>query len=245
MLSYNDVLNKLQDYILDENNIHKSLQMKISHVKNEKNFVTKQHIVEKSNIYIPNQQDTLFWCYYIIKNGDIAYETLHNKNALVAKQHKIELIATIRKNKDIVKMHKLDTITKIESNLANDNNLNVKTFLSLCSIENINVIYINKKTYFELLMNDTNIVYIVHELQSNNKYCNKYGFEISTLESFNNIKESLYKLETINKPIKAASSYTSQDLIDMCSKLAIETINKETGKKKSKKDLYELIIQYF
>ena len=245
MLAYNDVLNKLQDYILDENNIQKSIQMKIMHVKNEKHIIPKRPIIEKSNIFIPNQQDTLFWCYYIIKNGDISYETLNNKNTLVAKQQKIELITTIRKNKDIIKMYKFDSISNIESNLANDNNLNVKTFLSLCAINNINIIYISKKTYFELLMNDTNVVYIIHEVQSNNKCYNKYGFETSTLESFNNRKESLYRVETINKPFKSASVYKVQDLIDICSKLAIETVNKESGKQKSKKDLYELIMQYF
>jgi hypothetical protein len=245
MLAYNDVLNKLQDYILDENNIQKSIQMKIVYVKNEKPIITKRPIIEKSNIFIPNQQDTLFWCYYIITNGDISYETLNNKNTLVAKQQKIELITTIRKNKDIIKIYKFDSISSIESNLANDNNLNVKSFLSLCAINNVNIIYISKNTYFELLMNDTNIVYIIHEVPSNNKCYNKYGFETSTLESFNNRKESLYRVETINKPIKSASVYKVQDLIDICRKLAIEIVNKESGKQKSKKELYELIMQYF
>ena len=51
-------------------------------------------------------------------------------------------MSIIRKNKDIVKTYKFDTISSIESNLANDNNLNKKTFLTLCSIENINIIYV-------------------------------------------------------------------------------------------------------
>jgi len=252
MSIYNDVLNELQDYILYEDNINKSLKLRLSVMKQEKKYDTNHetkynnhNIVKKPEVFIPNQQDTLFWCYYIIKNGDIAYETLNNKNTLIAKQMKIDLVSTIRKNKDTVKTYKFDTISNIENNLANDNVLNKKTFLALCAIENMNIIYISKKTYFELLMNDTEQVYVINEIHNNTNHFYKCGFEIISKEKINSIRESLYKLDTIDKPIKSISSYKVQDLIDICNKLAIETINKDNSKCKSKKDLYELIIQYF
>jgi len=247
MLSYNDVFDELQNYILNDENINKSLKMKItnSNSKNEKPANIIKSTIKKSDLFIPNQQDSLFWCFYIMKNGEISYETLNNKNSLVAKQIKIDLVSTIRKNKDTLKIYKFDTKTNIENNLANDNNINSKTFLSLCAIENMNVIYISKKTYYELLMNDTNITYIVHELQSDSKYYNKYGFELATEDSINKTKSSLYKLDSVDKPVKAISAYKVTDLMEICNKLVIETTNKETGKNKSKKDLYESIIQYF
>jgi hypothetical protein len=251
MLSYNDVLEQLQDYILNDENIKKSLTMKMLYVKNEKSiqpkpkkFITENNI-KKNELFIPKQEDTLFWCYFIIKNGDACYEILNNKNSLISKQMKIELVLEIRKNKDIIKTYKFDSISNIESNLSLDNNLNMKTFLTLCAINNINIFYICKKTYFELLMNDTNIIYIINELPSQSNYYNKYGFEIATEEKIINIKEKLYKLDTINKPIKTISSYKVEDLIYICNKLAIEIINTDTGKNKLKKDLYESIIQYF
>lgn len=260
MLSYNTALNELQDYILNDENIQKSLRLKFHNTNaNTKtdNQTDKKQIVKhmdannannankKNPLFIPNQQDALFWCFYIMKNGDTKYEMLPNKNSLIAKQIKIELISTIRNNKDIIKTYKFDTKTNIESNLANDNNINAKTFFSLCAVENINVIYISKKTYFELLMNDSNMIYIIREIPSQSKYYNKYGFEMATNETLDNIRSSLYKIENVDKPIKAVSSYKVQDLIEICSKLAIETINKETGKAKSKNDLYQSIIQYF
>jgi hypothetical protein len=148
MLSYNDVFDELQNYILNDENINKSLKMKItnSNSKNEKPANIIKSTIKKSDLFIPNQQDSLFWCFYIMKNGEISYETLNNKNSLVAKQIKIDLVSTIRKNKDTLKIYKFDTKTNIENNLANDNNINSKTFLSLCAIENMNVIYISKKT---------------------------------------------------------------------------------------------------
>jgi hypothetical protein len=247
---YNDVLQKLHDYMLDENNIQKSLRMKINLNKDLKEKSTKtqssnKEQSQKDEIFTPVEQDGLFWCYFIIKNGDIKYETIYNKNDLVAKQMKIDLVNVVRKNKDIVKMYKLDTITSIESNLANDNLLNSKTFLTLCAIENINVIYVSKKTYFELMMNDTDVVYIVYEKPSKSKYYNKYGYELGNKASIENIRTTLYKVDKIDKPIRSLSYYKVEELVAICSKLAIETCHLNTGKTKSKKDLYEAIIQYF
>ena len=140
---YNDVLNDLQDYMLYEDNMIKSLRLKIEPLSKDTKCL-KQTTNTRQQIFIPNQHDSLFWCFYIIKNGDIKYETLNNKNSLLAKQMKIELVDSIRKHKDVVKMYKFDTISNLKSNLANDNNLNDKTFFTLFAIENINIIFLNK-----------------------------------------------------------------------------------------------------
>jgi hypothetical protein len=242
---YNDVLNDLQDYMLNEDNMIKSLRMKIEPVAKDIRSVKQSNNTTRQELFIPNQQDTLFWCFYTIKNGDVKYETLNNKNSLIAKQMKIELVDLIRKNKDIVKMYKFDTISNLESNLANDNNLNVKTFFTLCAIENINVIFIRKNTYYEMLMNDSNEIYIVHEIQSQSKYNNKYGYQMGTNESISNIRNTFFKLEAIDKPIKAISAYRLDELINISNKLVINIYNNITSKQKSKKELYESIIQYF
>jgi hypothetical protein len=242
---YNDVLNDLQDYMLNEDNMIKSLRMKIEPVAKDIRSVKQSNNTTRQELFIPNQQDSLFWCFYTIKNGDVKYETLNNKNTLIAKQMKIELVDLIRKNKDIVKMYKFDTISNLESNLANDNNLNVKTFFTLCAIENINVIFIRKNTYYEMLMNDSNEIYIVHEIQSQSKYNNKYGYQMGTNESISNIRNTFFKLEAIDKPIKAISAYRLDELINISNKLVINIYNNITSKQKSKKELYESIIQYF
>ena len=241
---YNDVLNDLQDYMLYEDNIIKSLRSKIEPTPKDIISIKKPNNI-RHQIFIPNQQDSLFWCFYIIKNGDVKYEILNNKNTLLAKQMKIELVVSIRKHKDIVKMYKFDTISNLESNLANDNNLNLNTFLTLCAIENINVIFLIKNTYYEMLMNDSDKIYIVHEIQSQTKYNNKYGYEMGTNESISNIRNTFFRLETIDKPIKSISAYKLSELTDICNKLVIDIYNNVTGKQKSKKELYEAIIQYF
>jgi hypothetical protein len=89
-------------------------------------------------------------------------------------------------------------------------------------------------------MNDSEQIYIIHLLENH-----KYGYRIDTRKNVDILKTNLYQLDNISKPIKAFSSYKLQELIDICRKLAIDIIDKDTQKNKSKKDLYEAIIQYF
>ena len=117
--------------------------------------------------------------------------------------------------------------------------------MSLSAIDKKNVIFVSKKTYFELLMNDDQPVYIIRENELQSKYKKKYGYEIADINLLEEIRKTLYKVETLDKPIKALSSYKVQDLVEICNKLAIEINNKETGKTKTKNQLYEALIQYF
>jgi hypothetical protein len=247
MSPYNDVLRELQYYILNEDNINRFLEIKSKCVIKEKQPVIHSPKIIKNNIFIPKEKDTLFWCFYILKNGDSTYESMYNKNEIVARQIKIEYIEKIRKNKQTVKTYKFDSICNIESNLANDKSLNIKTFLTLCAVENINILFVSNKTYYELFMNDSKSVYVVYCLNNkeNKNYTGRYGFEITSTDVADTIKKSLYKIENVDKPIKSFSSYKVSDLIDICNKLAIEIKNQETGKNKSKNELYESIIQYF
>jgi len=247
MSAYNDVLRELQYYILNEDNIKKSLEIKIKCAIKEKQPVIDSQKKIKNKIFIPREKDTLFWCFYIFKNGESKYESMYNKNDIVARQIKIECIEKIRKNKQTVKTYKFDSICNIESNLANDKSLNVKTFLTLCAIENMNILFIKNKTYYELYMNDSKSVYVVYCLNNkeNNNYYLRYGFETVSIDNTLDIKSTLYRIDNVDKPIKSFSSYKVSDLIDMCNKLAIEIKNEETGKNKSKNELYESIIQYF
>ena len=243
--NYNHVIQKLQDYILDETNIKKSLEMKMeSRNKPIMNSKEKEKEKEKENslkstLFIPREKDTLFWCFYLMKHGDGKYEMLEHKNILTEKKLKIEYVEKIRKEKQTVKTYKFATLTHIENNLANETQLDVKTFLTLCAVENLNVLFVKNKTYYELLMNDNGEeIHIVHLLQNF-----KYGHVINHIDA-EKIKTTLYKLDNIDKPIKTLTAYKLSELIEICNKLSIDIINNETNKSKCKKELYESIIKY-
>ena len=230
---YNDVVKGLQHYMLDEDNIRGSIIHLVNDVKKEYKNVPKYTKTTENKLFQPREKDTLFWCLYVMKHGDTSYELLKNRNYITEKKLKIDYVEQIRKDKQLIKAHKFATLIHLENNLANEDRIDVRTFLSLCVLENLNVVYINKKTYFELLMNDDKTIHVIHCLDN----C-KFGHEIKTTKE--EVTANLYQLDNIEKPIKSISSYKIQELIDICNKLSIDTTNY-----KNKKDLYEMLVMYF
>jgi hypothetical protein len=263
----------LQEYMLTENNIQDwslKKETNVSNMSNESvlsnlkmNLKTNElklgnlrEAEQKNKLFIPHEQDSLFWCFYIFLYGQSNYEMKQNKNIVITKQLKIDIVEKMRKHKTLIKTYHFDTLTNIEDNLANNPLLNYKTFLSMCLVEDLNIVFVTKYTYINLFMSDSKDVYIVREIIKENnekKYYKKYGFEkiekcdVSQNEILNTIENTLYKIELdcINKPIKAVSAYKVGDLISICEKLDIQPYNKETKKRKVKQELYEEIIKKF
>jgi hypothetical protein len=243
---YQNFVKHVQDYMFNNTNIYKSLEYKLQEQftnKKIKQEVDKLENVNK-NIFIPSDNDSLFWCLYIIKNGLSNYTQLTNRNFIVEKQFKIEYVERLRKEKQLIKQYKFDTLTNIENSLANENRIDINTFLTLCVVGCLNIFFIKKNTYFELNMNDSNKIYIIKYISEKDKY----GFEETNKDNLNVFREKFYKVDNISKPIKSLSSYKTQELLEICNKLGIETtISSENNvtKNKNKKDLYESIIKYF
>ena len=103
---YNDVINKLHDYMLTENTIKRSLHSRINNSfennTEKSNKISRQNIVpikdkdkdkdkDKCNIFTPIQKDNLFWCFYILKYGYSNYEMeIYNKYFVVEKAEKFK-----------------------------------------------------------------------------------------------------------------------------------------------------------
>ena len=244
----NNLIHSLKIFSLDEMFIEKFLQIQHKEIKNQevKKSIDKNDkdqiikIKPREKFFIPKEKDKLFWCFFIMKNDFIQYEMIENKNFVLEKKIKIEYVEKIRKDKQLIKTYKFTSLTNMENNLVNEDKINIGTFLSLCVFENINILYIKNKTYYELLMNDNKEIFIIRELEYK-----KFAMEKNTTDNIDDIKKTLFQLNSIEKPIKAISSYKLQELIDICCKLGIQTINKLTNKSKNKNELYEEIIQSF
>ena len=288
-INYNIVVNKLQDYMLNENKIENSIKNKIMNNKsykykidkyktdketqfidtntntnknkNIKNTDKKENnaiiLNDESNknlqsttnsLFFPSEKDSLFWCFYIMKNGEASYEMIDFKNLIIEKKIKIEYVEKLRKEKQLLKTYKFATLTHIENQLANEQRIDINTFLTLCVLENLNIFYISKNTYFELLMNDTSVIHLIKKgFVNGNNYVTNFGYKTDNKESeeMTKYKNEFYKIDNIDKPIKSISTYKVQELIDFCNKLSIETANNQTKKNKNKNELYESLIQYF
>lgn len=206
-------------------------------------------IKAKETMYIPKQKDSLFWCFYILKNGFSNYEMeINNQYFVIEKTEKFKYIELLRKNKELLKIHKIKPFTEIENDLANKDKISIKTFFALCAMEKINVLLINKRKIYELLCCDVDNSHpynIVH--RNNETYV--HSIEIDpTPETIQKYKETYYMMSSFDATLKSIGTYKMDELIDLCKKLDInleEKTNKENKKKQTKKDIYELLVMNY
>jgi hypothetical protein len=226
---------KPKEIVIEKNMDKKIIEKKII----EKKIVEKKEKVKETR-YRPKQKDSLFWCFYILKNGFSNFEMeINNQHFVIEKNEKFKYIEILRKSKDILKIHKIKPLTQLEDDLANKTNISIKTFFALCILENINVLLVDKRKVYELLcinVDDAHPVNVIH------KYYNDYSIELDTTnEMIQNYKETYYKMGNFDTGLKGIGSYKSDELIDLCTKLNIN-IFKEGKKKLTKKDIYELLV---
>ena len=229
-------INELNNYMFHNNNVIKFnkniLYYNHKYVKN----IPKKNInnLENNKFFKPDEKDKLFWCFYNIINNFNNY--LLNKNNLfkIEKQFKIDAISKIRNFKLDLKKYKIK-INDIEHELINNNIITLNIINVLSIIYKISIIIIHNNIYFFFnygndhihIIEKINNDYVLH-LEKNNKNIIN--------DIFNNKLLVDYK-----KPIKSISSYKLIDLQNICKKLNIKILN-ENSKKKTKKNLYEEIL---
>lgn len=82
-------------------------------------------------------------------------------------------------------------------------------------------------------------IYVIHQLENNN-----YGCEFKIYkEVFENYKQTRLKIMNYDKPIKSMTSYSLNELKDICNTLHIK-IERNQGKNKTKTELYTDIVSY-
>ena len=222
-----------------------------SNESNESNENTKQthfrKVVKdkvapkKETIYRLRKKDSLFWCFYILKNGFSNYEMeINNQYFVVEKTEKFKYIDLIRKNKDILKLHKIKPLTELEDDLANKDKISVKTFFALCILENINVLLVDKRKIFELTcidIDDKHPVNIIHR----NSILYEHYIELDvTPDMLQKYRDTYYKMSSFDSTLKSMGSYKLDELTDLCKKLNISI--DVTKKKITKKDIYQLLV---
>ena len=192
----------------------------------------------KGDVFFPDVHDSLFWSFYIMKNGVEEYESLGKINIVIERKIKIEYIERFRESKQVLKTYKTAPLTHLENVLLNEKQIDIKTLIALCVMEGISFMYIYKNTYFEMNIDadeSTQIHTIVRIMPT------KYGYKI--VPDVKPIRESFYKIDNMNKPLKSMSAYKLDELVVFCNKLGM-TMDKD-GKKANKKNLYEMLVQYF
>ena len=229
-------LNSCKKYEFNNENLKNKLYREnIIEVKEKKKKVIEKIKKEEKDIFIPDEEDSLFWCYIIYKYGYSEYELKREKKYESITSMKIDLVYTVRENKDLLKKLKLRK-TKVEENLTNDKRINLDTFLFLIAVNEMNLIYINGQTYYEELYSDEEKICIIKY----EKEQDKYGLYDVSKEKLEELKKTRLHILNISKPIKSLSSYKVLELKEICKTLNIDIMKTET-KCKTKKELYQLI----
>jgi hypothetical protein len=209
---------------------------------------TNKYERKKETVYRPRQKDSLFWCFYILKNGFSNYEMeINNQYFVVEKNEKFKYIDLLRKNKDILKIHKIKPLTQLEDELANKDKISPKTFFALCVLENINILLVDKRKVYELLCTDIDSVHPINVVHRNHENYEHWIELDVTKETIDKYRETYYNVTSFDTTLKSIGSYKLEELIELCNKLNInieEYKNKQLldKKKVTKKDIYELLV---
>ena len=200
--------------------------------------------------FTPKQTDSLFWCFYILCNGYKSYE--YETNYFTAEQQfKIQTVEKVKRgdNKQILKDNKISK-NSFESGIMG--NIKLKTLNALSLFYNINIFYVHNNTYYDMIVNTEKPINIIRYNPETHNYsvCLGSGTGMSNdtqtsphiCEYIEKIKESHWELETLDKPLRAITSYSIVELVNICNKLDISITN-ESNKKKTKADLYSSILQ--
>ena len=204
-------------------------------------------VLKKVEYFTPSQSNSLFWCFYIIYNGFASYE--FESNYFTAEQQfKIQTIEKVKKgeNKAALKEHKISK-TYFESGLMNAKNINAKTLYALCLCYNLNIFYVYKNTYYEMITNIEKPIHIIIYNAETNNFSIRLPVDMHAKETLTEymekIKETYWKLDNLEKPLRPITVYSVNDLINICSKLEIPIICEISNKKKTKAELYSSILQ--
>ena len=241
-------LRQAAKHLIDFEGPLKSIQepstIKKTLTRESKDVKPKDAIYKPSKSDKHGKSDSLFWCFYILKYGLSKYEMeVGNQHFTIEKQEKFKYIDEIRKtvNKDLLKTHKIKPFSLLEDDLANQERISIKTFFALCIIENINILLIDKRKVYEIMMSDDPKIHVVHR----NSVSYEHHIELDiTASAINVYKDTYYKMSSFDVSLKSMASYKLEELIELCNKLGVDL---ETSDKKKylKKDIYELLVQKF
>jgi DNA-binding Xre family transcriptional regulator len=186
-------------------------------MSNKPNIVVpKKNMTTVNDIFFPKQRDQLFWCFYVILQGQIEYDILTSFFTL-EKETKYKWIEVFRGRKELFKPIKVSR-NVVEDELANAKAITMATVKALCHLNDVNVFYVDDKKYYEITTNSEKPFYLIEKVDG------RYGLkEKIPIEKVEYYREHYWKLENLDKPLKAVSSYKASELKDICKRLHIES----------------------
>ena len=224
------MLQLLQPFMFSQKNLDKFFT--VIEEKAPKKIIQEITKSEKNDqLFIPKYKDTLFWCFYIIRNGFSEFSLVGNQFFKIEKETKIACIEYLRTKKELLKKNKWKR-NYIETDLLNNAVISPTTFICLCALYDIDITIIKDHYYYIYGKKTQNIV---------KKSGDQYGLY--------NVHWALVKKELVNywavdsltKPLKGVSSYKVGELKRICKQLGLKIYKREGKGVLNKKEIYNLI----
>jgi hypothetical protein len=198
---------------------------------------TIEIVVDKQRIqktFIPEQDDTLFWCLFIHKFGKDEYNLIGSKYKNYEIKEKMKIVEYLKENKNALKCMKItktasqEIMGKLMTNITTD----LQVVHGICAYYKLHIILVcnSKKSYIEynyaendiLDDNDILVVYKSNSLLSNSRcrYSIKFGVIVK------DIINDYVRFVSFDKPFNGISTYKLPELEFIHEKLGLEIVKK-------------------
>lgn len=254
-----DIIETFQNYMLSPKNMMNiSNNLKSNFIKS---FVPEKKKAKESNImrqkmFIPGKKDHLFWIFYILKYGFDDYNLIGSNEYVYEKEVKLKYIDKIRDNKALLRQNKFNKLSTCEDDLINEEVITLKTFQVLCVLEKIsycfvssNIIFCNEfdeidgKEECDEDIYDTNNKEKYNKINVIHKTLSGYfALEIDGFTMISNYRKNKYRIDNLEKPIKAIGNYSVTELKTIMQhfNLSLQDVN---GKYLTKQKIYDIIYE--
>jgi hypothetical protein len=203
--------------------------------------------VEATWEFQPKQSDTLFWCLYAINYGTNDYNNIGFNYGVKELEEKQKLAAFIKANGARIKgtNYKVTNvlIQEILSELfTSQKETSMAVLIALTVFYNINVLLVdaNDRCMLEFWSNKEDALDGKTYILRKDKY-GKYRAQLEWISSSRvaEMRDRYMVLDSYMRPMKAASNYKVDELIELARKLAVYDENK----KYKKSDLYDAVYE--
>lgn len=234
----------LEKYMLFHNSSVVQKNIQIQPQKDTTQKICEVPSQEITNIILPKQTDTLFWCMYIAKYGYDEYQLIHTHygNRALEEKKKVVDYFVLKNRGKIRSANKKITIAKFHemtSELLVDKKISLQVLILFVLFYDIDALVVYKKTYMEFSSLDSSedkSVVIIHRNSDG-----EYQVDLDTTdEKIADIVDNYLKMESEQKALKGISSYKMDELKEIYKKIFGE--DDTNILKQNKIDIYNTIL---
>ena len=182
-------------------------------------------------------QDPLFWCLYVMQNGVFKYEQIANRFTAENDGKRDQVMRLRDKGKALKQTIGLKfSASTIECDIMSPR-ISLHAFQVLVHLNDINAVFVNphNRVYAEFMSDAVKPIYCIQRTGKNSRCV---SMTQATDHDLTALRATHYRIENLQKPMKATSAYTVAELAEMCHRLKIQMTSKM-----KKQELYDEVVK--